>query len=100
MLLYKCSHSLLLAQLHNPCLLYWVSPVEYIRVLTLLDLKFCRYRSSDPWILQCSKLVTTSGVVNDSMSHRYMEVAHQCISYHELCYVERLPLDFDVDCDV
>ena len=32
-------------QMHNPCLLYWVSPVEYTRVLTLCDLKFCWYRS-------------------------------------------------------
>jgi hypothetical protein len=41
-----------------------------------------------------------SGVVNDSVFHRYMDVAHPFISYHELCYVERLSLDFDVDCDV
>ena len=27
-------------QMHNPCLLYWVSPMEYNRVLTLCDLKF------------------------------------------------------------
>ena len=91
---------MLLAQLHNPCLLYWVSPAEYIRVLTMLDLKFYRYRSFYPWILLRSRALTGLGVVNDSMSHRYMEVAHPCISYHELCYVERLLLDFNVDYDV
>jgi hypothetical protein len=91
---------LLLAQLHNPCLIYWVSPVEYIQVLTLLDLNFCRYHSSYPWILLRSRPLTRLGVVNDSVSCRYMEVAHPCISYHELCYVERLLLDFDVDYDM
>jgi hypothetical protein len=44
--------------------------------------------------------LTGSGVVNDSVFRRYMDVAHLFISYHELCYVERLPLDFDVDYDV
>jgi hypothetical protein len=76
-------HSLLLSKLHNPCLLYWVRPVEDIRVLTLLDLKFCWYRSSHPWILLRSRPLTGSGVVNDSVFHRYMDVAHLCISYHE-----------------
>jgi hypothetical protein len=84
---YKCfyandTHSLLLPKLHNPCLLYWVRPVEYIRVLTLLDLKFCRYRSSRPWILLCSRPFIGLGVVNDSVFHRYMDVAHLCISYY------------------
>ena len=41
LLLCKCSHSLLLSQLHNPCLLYWLSPAEYIQAITLYDLKFC-----------------------------------------------------------
>ena len=86
-------------QMHNPCLLYWVSPAEYTRVLTLCDLKFCRYRSSCAWILLCSQPLTGSGVVKDLVSHRYMDVAHPCIRYH-LCYVERLPLDFNVDCNV
>jgi len=84
--------------MHNPCLLYGVSHAEYIRVLTLRDPKFYRYHSSYPWILLCSRPLTGSRVVNDSVSHIYMDVAHPCISYHELCYVERLPLDFDVDC--
>ena len=87
-------------QMHNPCLLYWVSHAEYTRVLTLCDLKFCRYHSPCAWILLCSQPLSRSGVVNDSMSHRYMDVAHPCINYHELCYVERLLLDFDVNCDV
>ena len=86
--------------MHNPCLLYWVSPVEYIRVLTLRDPKFCRYHSTYPWILLCSRPLIGLGVVNDSLSCRYMDVAHPCISYHELYYAERLPLDFDVDYDV
>jgi len=85
--------------MHNPCLLYWVSPVEYIRVLTLRDPKFCRYHSTYPWILLCSRPLIELGVVNDSMSHRYMDVAHPSIHYH-LCYVEILPLDFDVDYNV
>ena len=87
-------------QMHNPCLLYWVSPAEYTRVLTLCDLKFCRYRSPCAWILLCSRTLTESRVVKDLVSRRYMDVAHTCIRYRELCYVERLPLDFDVDCDV
>ena len=87
-------------QMHNPCLLYWVSPAEYTRVLTLCDLKFCRYHSPCAWILLCSRPLARLGVVKDLVFYRYMAVAHPCIRYHELCYVERLPLDFDVDCNV
>jgi hypothetical protein len=87
-------------QMHNPCLLYWISPAEYIRVLTLCDLKFCRYCSPCAWILLCSRLLAGSGVVKNLEFRRYMDVAHPCIHYHELCYVERLPLYFDVDFDV
>ena len=85
---YKCfyandTHSLLLSKLHNHCLLYWIRPAEYIRVLTLLDLRFCRYHSSRPWILLRSRALSISGVVNDFVFHRYMDVALPCISYHE-----------------
>ena len=74
--------------------------MEYNRVLTLCDLKFCRYRSPCAWILLCSRPLAGSGVVKDLVFHRYMVVAHPCIRYCELCYVERLPLDFDVDYNV
>ena len=87
-------------QMHNPYLLYWVSPVEYNRVLTLCDLKFCKYHSSCAWILLCSRPLARSGVVKDLVFCRYMDVPHPCIHYHELCYVERLPLYFDVDHNV
>ena len=86
--------------MHNPYLLYWVSPVEYNRVLTLCDLKFCRYCSPCAWILLCYRPLAGLGVVKGLVFHRYMAMAHPCIRYRELCYVERLPLDFDVDCDV
>ena len=87
-------------QMHNSSLLYRVSPTEYTRVLTLCDLKFCRYRSPCAWILLCSRPLAESGVVKGLVFRRYMDVAHPCISYHELCYVERLLLDFNVDYDV
>ena len=87
-------------QIHNPCLLYWVSHTEYTRVLTPCDLKFCRYRSPRAWILLCSRPLVGSGVVKGLVFHRYLVVAQPCIRYHELCYVERLLLDFDVDCNV
>ena len=87
-------------QTRNPCLLYWVSPTEYTRVLNLCDLMFCRYRSPYEWIVLWSRPLGGSGVVKDLVSHTYMDVAHPCIHYHELCYVERLLLDFDVDCNV
>ena len=89
-----------ITQMHNSCLLYWVSPKEYNRVFTLCDLKFCRYHSPCAWILLCSRPLTGSGVVKDLVFRRYMAVAQPCIRYRELCYVERLPLDFDVDCKV
>jgi hypothetical protein len=39
-------------------------------------------------------------VVKGLVFCRYMAMAHPCIRYRELCYIERLPLDFDVDCNV
>ena len=91
---------LVTTQLHNPCLLYWVSHAEYTRVLTLCDFKFCRYHSPCAWILLCSQPLTGSRVVKDLVFRRYMDVAHTCSCYHELCYDKRLLLDFDVDCKV